>query len=135
MCCSTCDSLPRAQRPEAEVIITRRIRTLRMLVRASFPSMICCRAHSQLGPMALAVAHILCQLASDGEVFMLPEGYRHDIQHKNQPLASYGATIRISRIRSLGWASIVLGRLPCCMITIRRRTQGSLKNLECRRPF
>ena len=90
-CFSTCDSLPRDQGSEAQVIITRRIRTLRMLVLASFPSIISCRAYLQLGLMACAL---------DREVFMLPEGYRHDIQHKNQPLAS-----NCARTRSWSWAS------------------------------
>ena len=30
---------------------------------------------------------ILDSLKLDAEVFLLPEGYRHDIQHKNQPPA------------------------------------------------
>ena len=47
--------------------IIRRIRTLRMLAGSSNSSR-----------------------KLDSEVFLMPEGYRHDIQHPNQPLDSVG---------------------------------------------
>ena len=43
--------------------INRRIRSMRMLAGSSKGSLNC-----------------------DVEVFLMPEGYRHDIQHPNQPL-------------------------------------------------
>lgn len=46
--------------------INRRIRSMRMLAGSSKGS--------------------LCSLNCNVEVFLMPEGYRHDIQHPNQPL-------------------------------------------------